>query len=790
MSERGHGAGRRMRLRLLIVEDSDDDALLDALVLEDAGYDVDWQRVQDGAGLTAALERRRWDLVLCDHALPQFDSFGALRVLAGAGKAALPLVVVSGAIGEETAAAVIREGAADFVNKSNLTRLPTVAATVLRDARAHRAAARTEARFRSAFDDAACGSALVDLGGRPGKLLRVNDALCEAVRMTAAELKRVRLQKLVHEAERDELDAALRAAAGPSRSAFQTELRLLDAVGKPRWSLVSLAPVHDSGDERPCAIAQFIDINARKRTEEALQLAHQQALSASRMKSEFMANVSHEIRTPLNGVLGLTDLLADTELSDDQRDYVSGLRTSGQALMAVIEQVLDFSKIEAGKVELASEPFTPSALVQRALTIVAPAAADKSLSLSSAIEREVPLLVRGDPARILGVLTNLLGNAVKFTGAGGTVALELSADAARPALLRFSVRDTGIGIAPGMCEQIFQPFSQGDASTSRRFGGTGLGLTISKQLVELMGGTIGVRSAPGVGSTFAFQIPCEPIGEDEAASRIAEPDGSAAAGAPAIRSQAATAQVPGPPILLVEDDHINRLVAERVLSRAGYGVEIARDGHEAVALATTRHYRLILMDCQMPGLDGYGATRAIRECDDGAGRTPIVAMTAHTMPGDREKCLANGMDDYISKPLHRTELERVLARYGQRPEPEILIDLAVVADVLADGGVQEGLLDLFLDQSGARLEGLRSAVYAGEGQRIAELAHSLHGSCATFGATAMAAVARRLSDHARVADPDRSGPLQRELERLFDPTREALLDAARAIEGHDVVGVE
>ncbi len=798
------GASTRT-LGLLIVEDSEDDALLDVIALEDAGYDVNWRRVDDAQQFAVALGQQHWDLVLCDHALPRFDSFGALRVLSEARQADIPLVVVSGAIGEETAAAVIREGAADFVNKSNLKRLPTVAATVLRDARIRRAAAHAEAQFRSAFDDAAFGSALVDLGRRPGRLLRVNGALCEATNMSCAQLKRTRLQSLVHEPDRAELQTALRAAKERSRSTYQAELRLLDSLGEPRWFLVSLAPVREPGDERPCAVAQFIEINARKRAEEALQLAHQQALAASRMKSEFMANVSHEIRTPLNGVIGLTELLADTSLSQEQHDYVDALHTSGHALLSVIEQVLDFSKLEAGKVELSTVPFRPAALIERSLTIVAPAAADKNLLLSSSTAPDVPVLLRGDPARILGVLTNLLSNAVKFTSRGGKVGVELLADEVHPQFLRFAVSDTGIGIEPELRERIFQPFSQADASTSRRFGGTGLGLTIAKQLVELMGGTIGLDSTLGAGSRFFFQIPCEAIIEGEMASGSAQPGAGA---------RLSDHHEPGLPILLAEDDRVNRLVAERLLSRAGYRVEIACDGHEAVALSAAGEYRLIFMDCQMPGLDGYDATRAIRRSErghDGRRHVPIVAMTAHAMSGDREKCLASGMDDYIAKPLRRPEIERVLARFPEsepepEPEPEDatepepegaaesvqLVDLAIVSDILADGGAEEGLLTLFVDQARIRLENLKAAVRASDSQRVAEIAHSLHGSCATFGATAMAAAARRLCEPNGDADAGakQASRLQQELERLFDPTHDALLEAARATEGHDAVGVD
>jgi PAS domain S-box-containing protein len=770
------------RLRLLIVEDSEDDAILDAIALEDAGFFVNWRRVEEREQMERALAEGQWDLVLCDHALPRFDSFGALAALSAAGRGDIPLIVVSGAIGEETAAAVIREGAADFVRKDNLVRLAMVTETVMRAARDRRAATRAEARFRSAFDDAAFGSALVELGRGGGSLLRVNRSLCESTTLERATLERMRLQALVHEGDWPALERALEDAAEGGRAVYRTELRLRDPVGKAKWFLFSLSAVRAPANERPYAVAHFIDINARKLTEQALKLSHEQALAASQMKSEFMANMSHEVRTPLNGVIGLTCLLAGTSLTPEQREYVTALQASGQALMSVVDQVLDFSKLEAGKLELAAETFEPAVLIEQATAMFAGAAAQKGLSLRSSVGQDVPVLLRADATRIRGVLTNLLGNAIKFTPGGGEVEVRLRTAVDRPQLLCFEIADTGIGIEPAVCERIFLPFSQGDASTSRRFGGTGLGLTIAKQLVELMGGTIRVDSEPGEGSTFSFQVPCEFVHRSDA-------DVPASTMRPAAERQSPLPAGSRSRVLLVEDDPVNQLVAKRLLERVGCEVQVAQDGREAVALSESGDYRMILMDCQMPELDGYEATREIRRREHGGRRTPIVALTAQAMRGDWEKCLACGMDGYLAKPLRHEDIERALSRsYGVvalREAP--LVDDAIVADILEDGGAQEGLVTMFLDQSRIRLDNLKLAIEARDRDGIAALMHSLHGSSATFGATAVAAAAARLKEQVPHASEESLSELGSELERLMALTHEALTHASRL--DHDAASV-
>jgi PAS domain S-box-containing protein len=387
------------------------------------------------------------------------------------------------------------------------------------------------------------------------------------------------------------------------------------------------------------------DITLRRQAEEARR-AHDAAVEAAQLKSQFLATMSHEIRTPLNGVIGVLSLMNDWELSAGKHELVATAAESAQHLLRLLNDVLDFSKIEAGRLNLEQVDFDPRALAGQACELYRGRAEARGLRLTVEIAPVVPARLRGDPTRLRQVLNNLVDNAIKFT-ARGEVALSvaLQADAPDGALLRFAVRDTGIGIDPAQQAHIFDPFAQADGSTTRRFGGSGLGLAIVRQLAGLMGGAVGVDSTPGAGATFWFTARFAPA--------AAAPDRPAA-------TISDVRHWSGARVLLVEDNAINRTIAAYMLEKLGCTYEVAADGEQAVTAAVRGGFDLILMDCQMPVLDGYAATAQIRAAEAAGRRVPVVAMTANAMPEDREKCLAAGMDDHLPKPVTLTAMKDML----------------------------------------------------------------------------------------------------------------------------------
>ncbi len=645
-------------IRIINVEDNEDDSELVRAHLQLRDFDVTFLRVETGPELSSALCDSHWDIVLADYSLPKFDAGRALEVIKTSG-IDLPLIVVSGTIGEARAIEMMRAGANDFVLKGDFARLLPAVKRELKEA-ANRKARKvaevalhqSEENFRQLADSM---THLAWIARPDGHIFWYNKRWYEYTGTALPEMQGWGWQK-VHHPEHANRVLEFVKDAWLKPEPFELTFPLRSASGAYRWFLTRVVPLVTDAGEISQWFGTNTDIHEVKSYEHELRIAKDQAEAASEAKSRFLANMSHEIRTPIGAMLGFLDLVKEPSTSPAElSEYVSAVDRNGQQLLRLIDDILDLSKIEAGKLDVHNARLSLRHLLSEINSVMGFRAREKGLYFNLKLVAEIPEFIESDIVRIRQILSNIIGNAIKFTEQGG---VELCVDFDFRGL-SITVNDTGIGLTQNQITKLFEPFMQADPAINRKFGGSGLGLALSRRLAQALGGTLDItQSELKSGSSFKLFLPVAAMSDTKffvSESLAASTESSQPA------AYATQARLRGMRILLVEDSPDNQFLVSRILSGEGAKVEIAENGNDGIAKAIGSTFDVVIMDMQMPLCGGLEATKRLR--DKGYDR-PIVALTAHAMEDERRKAFAVGCTDYLTKPIDKPRLISVLTRYS------------------------------------------------------------------------------------------------------------------------------
>ena len=863
---------------ILIVDDEQLNLKLFKIQLAAYGY-----RILTATSGPEAIEKAKEapDLILLDIMMPGMDGFETCRRLKACDATrGIPVIYISALQDEKTKVKCFEMGGVDYVCK------PFQASEVLTRISTHIALKESKEFYRLIVENA---SDIIYRTDARGHFTFVNPCTQRLLGFTREELIGKHYLELIRPDYVKKADSFYRRQIERRVAATYFEVPVITKGNQALWLAKHVQLIFKN---KSVVGFQTIarDISQSKRLEDDLRKMSNELETANRelirandrasemamkaefanmAKSEFLANMSHEIRTPMNGVIGMSRLLLDSELSVEQRKYADIIRSSGEALLSLINDILDFSKIEAGKLDLEILDFDLRTSLEDMIDILAIKAHEKGLDLTGRVSSDVPTLLKGDPGRLRQILVNLVGNAVKFTDQGGVVIrVVLDEECVDRVTLRFEVRDTGIGIPAARQDALFSPFVQADGSTTRKYGGTGLGLTISKQLSELMGGRIGMQSQEGNGSTFWFTAIFEKrkqmadhvvvppsalqgtrvlLVDPHETSRLAlglkEKGGGLASDRFVTRHTIAESHKQRVRILLADDNLTNQQVAIAILEKLGYRADVVANGKEALAALTGSPYDLVFMDCQMPEMDGYEATRQIRALELKAqcsmldkkraeptvkesdslsafgfqlsarsGSIPIIALTAHAMKGDREKCLSAGMNDYITKPISPNAVADVLDRWlgdpastsfdevpltrpefnRETPEAPIASNKseqdpgppaqntipfdrsAFLERLMGDEDLAMTIIAGFLEDLPKQIADLKAPIDRGDAETAGAQAHKIKGAAANVGGMAMSAMALEMENACKADDMETFSNLMPDLERQFARLKAAM----------------